>query len=49
AGLVVTGVLALLATAFVATALAQVGRLRPALRRHPWPFAIVPRDAPETT
>ncbi|MDC7123850.1 MFS transporter, partial [Cellulomonas fimi] len=31
AGLVVTGALALLATAFVATALAQVGHLRPAL------------------
>nr|WP_269471700.1 MFS transporter [Cellulomonas fimi] len=48
AGLVVTGALALLATALVAVALAQVGRLRPALRRHPWPLTIVPR-APDPT
>ncbi|WP_130781220.1 MFS transporter, partial [Cellulomonas biazotea] len=46
AGLVVTGVLALLATALVAAALAQVGGLRPALRRHPWPLTIVPRTTP---
>jgi hypothetical protein len=45
-GLVVTGCLALLSTAFVGLALARLERLRVTFRRHPWPLALSPKLQP---